>query len=144
MEIADIFVINKSDRDGADRVEREVRALQSTAPARAATGGDGAASESWTPPIVKTVASEGRGISELAVAIAQYEEFLERSEQGRYRRIENWRTRLVEMLRAELMQRVRRDYLTEAAARELAAKIAAHECDPYTVLEEIIGKFGRG
>jgi hypothetical protein len=42
------------------------------------------------------------------------------------------------------MQRVRRDYLTEVAARELAAKIVAHECDPYTVLEEILGRFERG
>lgn len=144
MEIADIFVINKSDREGADRVEREVRALQSTAPPRGATGADGAAMESWTPPIVKTVASEGRGISELAVAIAQYEAFLETSGLGRHRRVESWRVRLVEMLRVALMQRVRRDYLTEAAGRELAAKIAAHECDPYTVLEEILGRFGFG
>ncbi|MGA2962086.1 MAG: methylmalonyl Co-A mutase-associated GTPase MeaB [Candidatus Korobacteraceae bacterium] len=144
MEIADIFVINKSDRDGADRVEREIRALQSTAPDRMATGKDGAAREVWTPPIIKTVASEGRGISELAVAIGQYEAFLERSELGRQRRIENWRTRLVEMLRTELMQRVRRDHLTETAARELATEIAAHNRDPYTVIEEILGRFGRG
>ena len=93
---------------------------------------------------VEAVASEGRGISELAMAIAQYEAFLERSDVGRHRRIENWRTRLVEMLRAELMQRVRRNYLTEAAARELAQRIAAHECDPYTVVEEILGRFERG
>ena len=50
MEIADIFVINKSDREGAERVEREIRALQSLA----------VRSDNWTPPIVKTVASEGR------------------------------------------------------------------------------------
>ena len=83
--------------------------------------------ESWTPPIVKTVASEGRGISELAVAIARYEALLDSSDLGHQRRVENWRARLVEMLRAELMQRVRRDYLTEAAARELAKEIAAHQ-----------------
>ncbi len=142
MEIADIFVINKSDRGEADRVEREILALQSIAPAVAA-GKDGMAREKWTPPIIKTVASEGRGIAELATAIAQYEAFLERSELGRQLRIDNWRTRLVEMLRAELIERVRRDYLTEDAARELAARIAAHECDPYTVLEEILGKLAR-
>src|SRR5438477_5790213 len=67
MEIADVFVINKSDRDGAERVEREVRALQSLA-----VRGD-----NWTPPIVKTVASEGAGISELAAAIRNYEVYLE-------------------------------------------------------------------
>ena len=53
MEIADIFVINKSDREGAERVEREIRALQSLATRH----------DQWTPPIVKTVATEGTGIS---------------------------------------------------------------------------------
>jgi len=61
MEIADIFVINKSDREGAERVEREIRAMQTLA-----TRKDG-----WTPPIIKTVASEGKGIAELIAAIAQ-------------------------------------------------------------------------
>ena len=142
MEIADIFVINKSDRGGADRVELEIRAMQSTAPA-AAVGADGVRQESWTPPIVKTVASEGQGISELADSIDRYEAFLASSSLGRQRRVENWRLRLVEMLRVELMQRVRRDYLTDAAGREMAARIAAHECDPYTMLEEILGSLER-
>src|SRR5205807_6519987 len=66
MEIADIFVINKSDREGAERVEREVRVMQSLA-----TRNDG-----WTPPIVKTVASDGRGVEELAASIAHYEAYL--------------------------------------------------------------------
>ena len=55
MEIADIFVINKADRDGAERVEREIRAMQSLAMRK----------DNWTPPIVKTVASNGSGIDEL-------------------------------------------------------------------------------
>ena len=66
MEIADVFVINKSDREGAERVEREIRAMQSLS-----TRSDG-----WTPPIVKTVASDGQGVPELAKAIASYEDFL--------------------------------------------------------------------
>src|SRR6202035_700003 len=70
MEIADIFVINKSDREGAERVEREVRAMQSLA----------ARSDKWTPPIVKTVASEGSGVMELAAAIRDYEQFLKQKD----------------------------------------------------------------
>src|SRR2546426_10958476 len=61
MEIADIFVINKSDREGAERVEREIRAMQSLAGRHQETD--------WSPPIVKTVASEGKGTAELAQAI---------------------------------------------------------------------------
>ena len=59
MEIADIFVINKSDHDGAERVEKEIRALQSLA----------IRDDKWTPPIVKTVATNGTGIVEVKGAI---------------------------------------------------------------------------
>src|SRR5512135_639684 len=65
MEIADIFVINKSDREGAERVEREIRAMQTLAIRK----------DNWTPPIVKTVASEGQGVTELVAAIAGYQKF---------------------------------------------------------------------
>ena len=133
MEIADIFIINKSDREGADRVEREVRAMQSLA----------VRADNWTPPIVKTIANEGQGLSELAIAIAEYEHYLEKSQLGHRRRIDNWRTRLIEMLRAELMHRVTREYLSEDAAREFAAEITAHKRDPYTLVDEIAGRLAR-
>jgi LAO/AO transport system kinase len=67
MEIADIFVINKSDRDGAEHVEREIRTLQSLA----------MRSDGWTPPIIKTVASDGTGIEALAAAVSGYEDYLQ-------------------------------------------------------------------
>src|SRR5271170_2181901 len=85
MEIADIFVINKADREGADRVEREVRALQSLA-----IRGD-----HWTPPTVKTVASDGSGISELVGAIADYEAYLQKENLVLQHSIENWQERLI-------------------------------------------------
>src|SRR5438094_4313700 len=80
MEIADIFVINKSDREGAERVEREIRALQSLA----------VRSDGWTPPIVKTVASEGAGVSELAAAIAEYEACLQTENLALKKSVQNW------------------------------------------------------
>ena len=137
MEIADIFVINKSDREGAERVEREIRMLQSTTSARSATNGE---SSGWTPPIIKTVASEGVGMPELAGAIAQYDAYLERSDVGRQRRVENWRNRLLEMVRARLAERVSREYLSDGAARQFATEIAAHQRDPYALVDEILGK----
>src|SRR5215470_2644252 len=81
MEIADIFVINKSDHPGAERVEREIRAMQSLAIRH----------DGWTPPIVKTVASEGKGVQELAVAIADYEAYLRNENLLLRRNIQNWR-----------------------------------------------------
>lgn len=134
MEIADIFVINKADREGADRVEREIRAMQSLATRH----------DDWVPPIVKTVAQDGTGIPALADAINQYENYLAKSEVGQRRRIENWRGRLVEMLRDEIMERVRNSHMPDEEANRYAAEIAEHKRDPYTLVEEIVSGFSNG
>jgi LAO/AO transport system kinase len=126
MEIADIFVINKSDRDGAERVEREIRALQSLALRH----------DGWTPPIVKTVASEGVGVAELADAIAAYEGYLQKEDLVLKKSVENWRERLVEMLRDALLDRAR-EQLGDGNVARLAAEVAEHKRDPYTLVEEI-------
>src|SRR5438477_6674152 len=127
MEIADIFVINKSDRDGAERVEREIRALQSLA-----VRGD-----QWTPPIVKTVASEGKGIAVLAAAIASYESYLRKENLVLKRNIQNWQERLVEMLRDALLDKARAQ-MSDGDMLRYAAEIAEHRRDPYSLIEEIV------
>ena len=129
MEIADIFVINKSDYQGAERVEREIRALQSLA-----VRGDG-----WTPPIVKTVASEGQGMDELAEAIQQFEAYLQKEDLSLKRSAHNWQQRLLEMLRDAMLEAAKR-HLSESALAHYAAEIAAHQRDPYTLVEEITRK----
>lgn len=129
MEIADIFVINKSDREGAERVEREIRALQSLAVRK----------DGWTPPIVKTVASEGKGVAELASAIADYEKFLQKENRALKKSVENWQERLVEMLRDAMLEKARAQ-LGDASITRLAADVAAHKRDPYSLIEEIVGK----
>jgi len=127
MEIADIFVINKSDREGAERVEREIRALQSLA----------IRSDKWTPPIVKTVASEGSGIDELANAIRNYENLLRGHDLLRKKNVQNWEERLIEMLRETLLEQVSARVGRENLER-YAAEIADHKRDPYTLVEEIL------
>ena len=127
MEIADIFVVNKSDYEGAERVEREIRALQSLA----------VRSDNWTPPIVKTVASEGTGVSELAAAIRDYEAYLQKENLVLQHQVENWQNRLVEMLRDALLDRARQQLGNGAVAR-YAAEVAEHKRDPYTLIEEIV------
>jgi LAO/AO transport system kinase len=128
MEIADIFVINKSDRDGAERVEREIRAMQSLA-----TRGD-----HWTPSIVKTVASEGAGIAELAKAIADYETFLKKENLSFKKNVQNWQERLVEMLRDAMLEKAR-SQMDGGSLERYAAEIAEHKRDPYSLVEEIVG-----
>jgi LAO/AO transport system kinase len=133
MEIADIFVINKADREGAERLEREVKAMQSLAMRH----------DDWVPPVVKTVANSGMGVAELAHAIDQFEEFLGGSEVGQRRRIANWRARLREMLRDAVLRRIVQGAFSEEAVGEYACQVAGHERDPYSLIDEIIGKLGR-
>lgn len=133
MEIADIFVINKSDREGAENVEKEVRALQSLA------GRQDKTRDGWTPPIVKTVANEGKGITELAAAVAAYEEYLAGENRALHKRAENWRQRLVEMLRDVMLEKARVQ-LGDGNLARLAADVAEHKRDPYSLVEELARK----
>jgi GTPase len=131
MEIADIFVINKSDRDGAERVEREIRALQSLA-----TRNDG-----WTPPVVKTVATEGTGTQELADSIIDYEVYLKKENLAFKKNVENWQGRLIEMLRDAMLEKARAQ-MDGRSLERYAAEIAEHKRDPYSLVEEIVGTLG--
>jgi len=117
MEIADVFVINKSDQPGAEQLEREIKAMQSLS-----TRKDG-----WVPPIVRTVASDGQGIADSLSAVRS---FLER-DSGKDRAVENWSMRLREMLRERLLERFT-DLNFQAAAEEILAR----RSDPYTIVRE--------
>jgi LAO/AO transport system kinase len=128
MEIADIFVINKSDREGAERVEREIRVMQTLS----------IRSDAWTPPIIKTVATESTGVPELAKTIAEYQQFLEKQNLLLKRRVGNWRERLVEMLRERLLERIVRERMDEGTLIRYANEITQHQRDPYTLVEEIV------
>ncbi len=132
MEIADIFAINKSDRDGAENVEREIRTLQSLA----------MRSDGWTPPIVKTVASQGVGIEELAAAIADYEAYLKKENLALNKSVENWQGRLIEMLRDALFEKAR-DQIGDGGVARYAAEVAQHKRDPYTLVEQIAANVGK-
>lgn len=121
MEIADIFVINKADRPGAGALERETQALVGMA------GQNG----NWRPPVLRAVATEGRGIGEILDAVRKFQESGSRAN----RRADLWRMRLREMLRERLLERLPEEEL-EAAARDVAARIR----DPYSVIEDWLGR----
>ncbi|HYN84425.1 MAG TPA: methylmalonyl Co-A mutase-associated GTPase MeaB [Pyrinomonadaceae bacterium] len=128
MEIGDVFVINKADRDGVLRTEKELEALLSLA-----TRPDG-----WNPPIVKTVATENKGLEELAEAVEGYREFLRRSDASRERRSGVARWRILELLRERLLARA----LDAEGAHEqldaLAREVADKRRDPYSAVDEFI------
>jgi len=128
MEIGDIFVINKADREGVNATEKELETLLSLA----------MRDDSWEPPIVKTVATESKGIQDLAAAIEKYRNFHSETkwEDGRRRAIARWR--ILELLRERLVaQTLESDSASEKLDR-LAGEVASRERDPYSAVEEIL------
>ena len=134
MEIADIFVVNKSDRDGADRLEKEVRSLQSLA----------AQHGSWIPPVVRTIATTGDGIEELEQMVDKFWSWL--AEEGRLtaRREAHWRARVMEMISHELLRAVRGHGLSDQALAAIGRQVVLKELDPYQLVPELVGKLTRG
>ncbi len=128
MEIADIFVINKADREGVYSTEKELEALLSLAHRE----------DGWLPPIVKTVATENKGVDDLAAAIEKYRDFHFSSDLGNQRRRAIARWRILELLRERLVSRT---LASESASQRLdllADEVARRERDPYSAVEELI------
>lgn len=129
MEIGDVFVINKADREGVLRTQKELEALLSLAHRP----------DMWNPPIVRTIATENKGIEDLAAAIESYWKFNASAEDGslsRKQAIARWR--LIELLRERLLTDVMRKNGTDQKIEELSRAIAEKKKDPYTAVEEII------
>ena len=130
MEIGDIFVINKADREGVLTTEKELEALLSLA----------MRDDSWEPPIVKTVATESKGIAELAAAIEKYRTFHLQAEASDSRRRAIARWRILELLRERLVaQTLESDSAAEKLDR-LAGEVASRQRDPYSAVDELMGK----
>src|ERR1700731_409818 len=95
MEIGDIFVLNKADREGADRLEQQLLAMMSQVMPR----------DGWHPPVVRTVASENKGIEELSETIAKFRKHFESSGERHRKHVEHWKQRLIELVESRLLQR---------------------------------------
>ena len=128
MEIGDVFVINKADRDGVLRTEKELEALLSLAHRP----------DMWQPPIVKTVATENKGLEELADAIESYRQFQTGETASRARRTAIARWRILELLRERLLARALEADGADAQLDSLAAEVADKRRDPYSAVEEIL------
>jgi LAO/AO transport system kinase len=133
MEIGDVFVINKADRDGVLRTEKELEALLSLAERP----------DGWSPPIVKTVATENRGVEELAAAIESYREFQKSATgtQGRRGAVARWR--ILELLRERLLARALESEGARERLESLALEVAGKQRDPYSAVEELLAATNR-
>jgi len=128
MEIGDVFVINKADREGVLRTEKELESLLSLAHRP----------DFWNPPIIKTVATESKGIEDLANAIESYNDFQKQGENVE-RRTAIARWRLLELLREKLLADVLSKNGTNEKLDKLALEIAEKRNNPYSAVEEILG-----
>lgn len=130
MEIGDVFVINKAEREGVERTERELIALLEMS----------ARPDGWHPPIVRTVATQNRGITEFAEAIESYAVFREQNPTALTQRASVAENRIIELLRERLLKRALNEVLSEGQLQQLAAEVAARQRDPYTIVETITEK----
>ncbi|QSB05986.1 methylmalonyl Co-A mutase-associated GTPase MeaB [Natronoglycomyces albus] len=124
LEIADLFVVNKSDRDGAAATVRDLRAMMALV--RREPG-------QWRQPIVQTVAHEGTGIDEVIAEAAKHHQWLAQEDKLRVRRRERARSEITALVGAQL----RRRYTVDDATAEA---VAQGELDPYAAAEAILGR----
>ena len=130
MEIADIFVINKSDREGAGRFEEQLRAILQLVPER----------DGWKPPIVRTVATEGQGVDDLARQIGAFREHFVKAEDRPKRELAYWKDWLLRLLERRLVERALGNGMSEAEFDAIAAQVAARKKDPYAAVAEILSR----
>src|SRR6266850_3402871 len=127
MEIGDVLVINKADREGVLRTEKELEALLTFA----------TRTDEWQPPIVKTVAIESKGIEDLAAAIDRCREFGKGSSSNERRQaIARWR--ILELLRERLVSEALKADSASERLDSLAAEVATKQRDPYSAVEELM------
>ncbi len=130
LEIADVFVINKSDREGADALKGELKASMSL--------GHSGQEAGWVVPVVRTVALSGLRVSELMGVVAEFQSWLSLEGRLEARRAAQWRERILEMVHGELLKEIQRSGLGERELAELALRVAGGVENPYLVVPRLL------
>jgi LAO/AO transport system kinase len=132
MEIGDIFVLNKADRQGAERLEQELVAMLSLVMPR----------DGWHPPVVRTIATENKGIDILAETIGKFRKHFEASGERQRKHVEHWKRRLVDLLESRLLEKALGGAEGQRRLEELASEVAQRKKDPFAAVKEILAKSG--
>lgn len=131
MEIADIFVVNKADREGADKIVAEVNLML-----------DIAGERSWRPPVLKAIAESGQGVDDIIRTVEEHRLYLQKSEEGKKRRSSRIRHEVEEILRRDIARIVEKQW-KERSSNDLIEALTSRRSDPYTeagkLLEDILG-----
>jgi LAO/AO transport system kinase len=128
LEVGDVYVVNKADRDGADQVARDLRSALALAPV---SPGE------WRRPILRTVATSGKGLPELVDAVASHRTWLEQHGGLEQRRLARTRTE-VEAIAVETLRARFGDLHGDKRLDALAARVVSGELDPYAAADELI------
>jgi LAO/AO transport system kinase len=132
LEIGDVFLINKADREGADRAAAEIAAMLDFTPERA-----------WRPPIVRTIAPKGEGIPEAVGAIDAHGAFLASSGEGKLRRVRRTRARLLALLSERFRRAVEAAAPRPEGLEEAVGEVLSRREDPYSAAERLYGRLMR-
>lgn len=164
MEIADIFVVNKSDRPGADRLRNDVELMlglrrgigygnlpahhgvdldRATNPARAAREAPReAAPDAWTPPVLRAVAAKDEGVTELVESLDRHFDYLEKSGALRERRRQRLMERVVDAVDRRVRNRLWKDGKASALIQARIPDLEAGAITPFTVANELLTAHG--
>ena len=128
MEIGDVFVINKADRDGAQKTAREIRMMLEFN------------KNEWNPPVNMAVAVENQGIKELFDSILEHREYMTGSGKGHIRRVENRKSELLTIVKERMARKLFEKTYNGEVIDNLSEKVAKKETDPYSAAEIILEK----
>jgi LAO/AO transport system kinase len=137
LEVADIFVVNKADRDGADQTVRDLRYMLSLGERRERDG------STWKAPIVRTIASKGKGIDDVVATLDQHREWMAKSGERDRRRQLRARAEIEAITLEQVRLRIG-DIRGSGNLPELAKRVVAGELDPYTAAEELMDTVSSG
>jgi len=126
MEIGDVFAVNKSDRDGANRTAREIEMMLDFSHA------------DWRPPVKMVVAVDSKGIEELFASIEDHRHYMMDSGKFLLRRAENARNELLEMVKSRVVEQLLNHDVKAERVEQLAMDVAKRTTDPLTAAEELI------
>ncbi len=128
MEAADIFVLNKADREGADGLEHQLAAMLELAPGK------------WQPPVVRTTATTGDGIAELAAAVEQFR--MAAGGESRAKALAHWKARLLALLEEQFLDRAVGGPDGQCALEALASEVVDRKKSPYAAVRELAARAG--
>jgi len=129
LEIADIFIVNKADREGADRARRELEYVVEMKEYGADT---------WKPRVLETVAIRENGVDELLEVVKEHEEFIKRDGARKEHDKRKAKVELTEILKSRLIEKAVDDLVDAGLYDRIVDEIAKKETDPYTVVERIV------